>query len=235
MNLIMAHRGWSSLAPENTLAAIQLAVKENWINSIELDVQLTKDQVPVVTHDFRLERTTNGAGFVKDLTLEQIRQFDAGSWFAPQFEGEKIPTLEEVLQLCKAQKRLNLELKTAGNLYPSLSDKVVRLVTDMQMEKEVIITSFDHERVKRVRELTTEIETGLIIEGNPALLHEQLEYTGASVISMAFWYLTKPFVEKHLEAGRKIVVWTPNSEEEINFVKGISPHIEICTNYPERV
>ena len=235
MNLIMAHRGWSSRAPENTLAAIKLAVDEDWIHSIEIDVQLTRDEVPVIIHDFRVERTTNGVGLVKELTLNKLRELDAGSWFSSNFRSEKIPTLEEVLKLCKGRKRINLELKTAGDMYKGLAEKVVQLVEQFQMEKEVIITSFDHEKVKQVRQLTSNIETGLIIEGNPPLLDEQLQYVGANTISMSFLFITPSFVEDHLNQERKIVVWTPNSPEEINFVKQMSEKIEICTNYPDRV
>ncbi|MGV2720137.1 UNVERIFIED_CONTAM: glycerophosphodiester phosphodiesterase family protein, partial [Klebsiella pneumoniae] len=77
----MAHRGWSGKAPENTMAAIQLALAEPAIQAMEIDVQLTRDGVPVLIHDFTLERTTNGSGLVKDHTLEELRQLDAGKWF----------------------------------------------------------------------------------------------------------------------------------------------------------
>lgn len=235
MNKIMAHRGWSSRAPENTLAAIQLAVDTDWISSMEIDVQLSKDGVPVIIHDFRVDRTTNGSGFVKDLTWQELSELDAGSWFSSKYRGEKIPTLEEVLHLCKGEKQVNIELKAAGDMYIGMEEIVLKLVKSLQMEKEVVITSFDHERIKRVQSIAPELETGLIIEGNPFLLHEQLEYSKANIISMSFWFLTKAFVQKHLELGRRIVVWTPNTKEEIAFVKQMSENIEICTNYPERV
>lgn len=235
MNPIMAHRGWSSRAPENTLAAMNLTLSETWIDSIEIDVQLTKDEVPIIIHDFRVDRTTNGTGLVKDLTLKQICQLDAGSWFSPNFIGEKIPTLDEVLRLCKGRKKLNLELKTAGNMYSGLAEKVVELVQRYNMEKEVIITSFDHEKVKKVTEITSEIEVGLIFEGNPPLLDEQLQYVGANTFSMSFLFITSAFAKHHLSKGRKIVVWTPNTNEEISFIRSLSPQIEICTNFPERV
>lgn len=235
MNLIMAHRGWSSRAPENTLAAIKLALREDWIHSIEIDVQLSKDGTPVVIHDFRVNRTTNGQGYVKEMTLVQLRQLDAGSWFGETYRGEKIPTLVEVLKLCKGKKRLNIELKTAGDMYEKLAEKVVALIERFQMEKEVIVTSFDHVKVKEVKERNETIEIGLIIEGNPPLLEEQLQCIGATVISMSYLFLTKAFVEKQIQAGRHIVVWTPNTIEEIDFIKQLSPKLEICTNFPERV
>ncbi|MCI4060259.1 glycerophosphodiester phosphodiesterase, partial [Bacillus cereus] len=84
-------------APENTFAAFDLAAEKN-ADMIELDVQLTKDRQIVVIHDDRVDRTTNGSGFVKDFTLEELQKLDAGSWYGPAFQGERIPTLEAVLK-----------------------------------------------------------------------------------------------------------------------------------------
>lgn len=235
MNPIMAHRGWSSRAPENTLAAIKLAVFEHWIDSVEVDVQLTKDGVPIIIHDFQVNRTTNGVGFVKDFTFAKLRKLDAGSWFDPRFSREKVPSLEEVLKLCKGKTRLNLEIKNSGDKDDRLLRKVVQLINRFQMEKEVIITSFDHEEIKKVQRISNQIETGIIVEGNPPFLNEILEETGANTISMSFFFLTKRLVEKHLSAGRRLIVWTPNNIEEITFVMEMSKKIEICTNFPERV
>src|SRR5919206_2235221 len=97
---ILAHRGASAYAPENTFAAFKLAVEQraDWL---ELDVQQTSDGKLVVFHDLRLERTTNGHGALRDLTLDQVRQLDAGSWFDPKFAGERVPTFEEVVALAR--------------------------------------------------------------------------------------------------------------------------------------
>ena len=94
--LIIAHRGASGYAPENTLASMELAIKLG-CDAIELDIHLTKDQQIVVCHDFTVDRTTNGRGEIENLTLEDIKKLDAGSWFSDEFKGEKIPTLEEVI------------------------------------------------------------------------------------------------------------------------------------------
>lgn len=230
----MAHRGWSSRAPENTLAAIKLAVDNREVDYIEIDVQLTKDGVPILIHDFHVERTTNGVGNVEDFTFEQIRKLDAGAWFASQYAGEKIPTLKEVLQVCKGRKKLNIELKVAGDKSPLIEKKVVELVRDFCMEKDVIITSFDHVRIKKVKGLAPELETGLIIEGNLTLLKEQLAITGASVVSISFPFLTREIVKEYLQFC-KIVTWTPNTREQIETIKQLDPGIIICTNYPEKV
>lgn len=234
MNPIMAHRGWSGKSPENTLAAIKLAVNEPSISAIELDVQLSKDGIPVIIHDFTVNRTTNGDGFVKDLTLKKLRSLDAGSWFASNFDGEKIPTLEEVLQTVNGKKSLNIELKVAGDIYAGLEEKVIELIKIFQVEKDVMITSFDHRRIQKVSKLTT-IKTGLIIMGLPTLIEEQLNYTKATVISMGFPYLTTNFVKSLIQNGRTVIAWTPNSKREIEFVKAVHPEIVICTNFPDKV
>lgn len=235
MNPIMAHRGWSGKSPENTLVAIELAVNEPSISAIELDVQLSKDGIPVVIHDFTVNRTTNGNGFVKDLTLKKLKSLDAGSWFSSNFEGEKIPTLEEVLQTVNGKKNLNIELKVAGDLYAGLEEKVIETIKVFQVEKDVMITSFDHRRIQKINKLTTSIKTGLIILGLPTLIEEQLNYTKATVLSMNFPYLTTKFVKNQIQNGRTVIAWTPNTKMEIEFVKAVHSEIILCTNFPDKV
>ncbi|MGG0755875.1 glycerophosphodiester phosphodiesterase [Brevibacillus laterosporus] len=236
MSYCMAHRGWSGRAPENTMAAIKLALAEPGIQAIEVDVQLSKDGIPVLIHDFTLDRTTNGSGLVKDHTFEQLREWSAGSWFAEEFSNEQIPALEELFQSASQHTcRLNVELKTAGNLYPLLAEKVVELVEAYELATQVCLTSFDHEIIKRVKELQPSIKTGLIITGKPVLLREQLAKTGATILSMAYLYLTKDFVQMMLEEGFEIFAWTIDDENEIERISEWHPNIYICTNHPDRM
>ncbi len=100
-HLCVAHRGFSGIAPENTLAAFKLAIDQLFVRWIELDVQLSKDGVPVVIHDFTLERTTNGTGRVKDTDWKELKRLDAGGWKSAEYQGERIPTLAQVLDLCR--------------------------------------------------------------------------------------------------------------------------------------
>ena len=228
----MAHRGWSSRAPENTLAAIQLAAQEDRIDSIEMDVQLSKDGVPIIFHDFSVERTTNGTGLVKDFTFRELQQLDAGSWFSSRFKGERVPSLEEVfIELKGKQTMVNLEIKTAGEMYPGIENKVVSLIEQLRMEDVVTLTSFDHQVIYRVKMLAPNVETGLLFYGNPTLVNEQLAYTGSTVVSIAHEFLTKEFVAKR--DASKIIAWTVNTKEEVDAVKRLSNEIVICSNYPE--
>ncbi|GAA4720205.1 glycerophosphodiester phosphodiesterase [Brevibacillus fulvus] len=235
MNRCMAHRGWSGKAPENTLAAINLALSEPAIGAIEIDVQITKDGIPVLMHDFTLERTTNGQGLLKDFTYEQLSALDAGSWFGEAYSGERIPALEQVLQAVKGKCRLNIELKTAGGLYPDIAPKVVQLVEKYEMKEQVMITSFDHETIKQVGELDPSLTTGLIILGQPVLLDEQLRATGATILSMGYPYLTKEFVQQSIAKGQTVIAWTVDDQQEIAKLMSWHPELLICTNHPDRM
>ncbi|RXT08773.1 glycerophosphodiester phosphodiesterase family protein [Ammoniphilus sp. CFH 90114] len=228
MNLCMAHRGWSGRAPENTMAAFQLAFQEPRIQAIELDVQLSKDGVPVVIHDFTLDRTTNGTGFVYQYTYKELSRLDAG-------KGERIPTLEEVLHASKGKCKVNIELKTAGNLYPDIEKRVVEVVKDNQMEEEVCLTSFDHLVIRKVKELSSPPPTGLILSGMPTMIWEQLKETGATILSMDYTFLTSAFAEEMISKDVDLIAWTVNETNMIEHVMNLHPSIQICTNYPERM
>ncbi|HZG18368.1 MAG TPA: glycerophosphodiester phosphodiesterase family protein [Candidatus Bathyarchaeia archaeon] len=235
MNACMAHRGWSGKAPENTLAAIQLAADEPGIEAIEIDVQLSKDGIPVVIHDFTLERTTNGNGFVGEHTYEELSVLDAGSWFSPSFAGERIPSLEEVLRTVKGKCKVNIELKRPGNEYAGMERKVIDLITTFGMESEVMITSFHHETIRTIKEMQTQIPTGLIIYGKPTLLKEQLQETGATILSMAYPYLTPSFVSSMIDEGITMLAWTIDHPAHIKRAMELHPQLKIVTNHPERM
>ncbi|MGE7272993.1 glycerophosphodiester phosphodiesterase [Brevibacillus panacihumi] len=235
MNICMAHRGWSGKAPENTMTAIRLALAEPAIRGIEIDVQLSRDGVPVLIHDFTLERTTTGRGLVMDHTLEELRELDAGSWFNERFAGERIPTLEEVLQAVKGRCTLNIELKATSDMYPGIAEKVLELLERHEMKQEVCITSFDHDLIRQVRELDATVETGLIVMGRPVLMLEQLEAAGANILSMGYPYLTRELACEALEKGYKVIAWTIDEPSHIRTVMSWHPDVQICTNHPDRM
>jgi len=235
MNICMAHRGWSGKAPENTLAAIRLALSHPRINAIEIDVQLTKDGIPVLFHDFHLDRTTNGTGKVVEQDYEQLLRLDTGSWFHPSFAGEKIPTLESVFQLVGDQRMINVELKKGSAGSPGLEKRVVELISQYRLESSVFVTSFHHPLVKNVRSLSDDIRTGLIVEGLPLLIREQLKDAGASILSMSYAYLTKDFVSEMIDSGVSMIAWTVDRPSEIERVMGLHPELQIATNHPDRM
>ena len=159
--LILAHRGACQAAPENTMAAFRLAA-EMGADGVEFDVQLCKDGEAVVIHNPRVDETTDGSGEVADFTLAELQELDAGSWFATEFAGERIPALVQVLHELGPRMVLNVELKTWSLLSNDLEAEVVRLVEDTNMVHQVIISSFNPLALWRIRRLNRFISTGLL-------------------------------------------------------------------------
>lgn len=160
----VAHRGASGYAPENTIAAFDLAVDMK-ADYIEIDVQRSKDGELVLIHDTTVNRTTNGTGRVGELTLEQLRKLDAGSWFGSEFAGELIPTFDEILDRYRGKIGILVELK-APELYPGIEAQVAEALKKRNMDKsknnKIIIQSFNFESVKKVNELLPRIPIGVL-------------------------------------------------------------------------
>jgi len=197
-------------------------------------VQLSKDGVPVVIHDFTLHRTTNGRGLVKEKTLAELQSLDAGGWFGEAFRGERIPTLAEALTLAKGRATVNIELKTAGHMYPGLAEAAVKAIREAGMEKEVYFTSFDHLAMLEAKSIAPDIRTGLLVGGRPIAMKYQFEATGADVLSIAFPYLTPELVKETKELGVELFAWTLDEVDHIRAVAALDADIAICTNRPDR-
>lgn len=214
--LLGAHRGASYLAPENTLAAIRLAL-EIGVDFVEVDLHLSKDREVVVIHDDTLERTTDGHGHVHELTLSDLKLLDAGSWFNrkfperanPRYAGERIPTFQEVLDLIKeSPARLYAEIKN-GPFYPEgFEEKVVSIIESNRMAERVTVVSFDHVAVKRVKELSRAIETGIIFAARPVDPALDARAAQASIVIPNWAYATADLIEAAHKAGLKVSVWT---------------------------
>ena len=174
--LIIAHRGVSARYPENTLAAFRAAVAAG-AHMIELDVNLSRDRHLIVIHDETVDRTTNGTGAVRKLPMEQIRRLDAGSWFDPQFDGERVPTLDQVLEAAKGQLMVNIEIKPEAFEAHGPPDAVERQVSALVREKamlaDVLISSFEWQLLERMRSLDPDIALGLLsdVPADDSLLH----------------------------------------------------------------
>lgn len=160
--IIIAHRGASAYAPENTMPSFRKALALG-AEGIELDVQMTKDGYLVVIHDESIDRTSNGAGRVVDMTFEELRQFDYGKWFAPEFTGEPIPLLQEVLTLLRDWDGvLNIEIKNNEIPYPGIEEKLIKMIRQNDFSERVIFSSFNHEGIRRVHEMAPKARTGLL-------------------------------------------------------------------------
>ncbi|OXM87279.1 glycerophosphodiester phosphodiesterase [Paenibacillus rigui] len=222
----LAHRGYPKKFPENTMASFQAAMDLSF-SHLELDVQLSKDGVPVVIHDTTVNRTTNGKGHVADFTLEELRQLDAGG-------EESIPTLAEVLMLAKDKVLVDIELKQSGNLYPGLEEKVLEVIAECGVQDQVFVTSFDHYSIQRMRQLSKEIELGLVLYGATPAVFPLAEQLGARYISVKYIYLTDDFVQECEQRGIQLIAWTIDDEAEMRKLREQYPHVWICTNELEK-
>jgi glycerophosphoryl diester phosphodiesterase len=230
----VAHRGWSSQAPENTMAAFRMALSEPYVTWIELDVHLSKDEVPVVIHDSTLKRTTNRQGKVRDLTADQLAALDAGGWFSPKFSGEGVPSLGSVLDLVRGRCLLDVELKGEGDERGLLAKRAVEAIQARGMQREVVVTSFNPALLRQTRTFDPSIPVGLIIDENPPGLVGMLRELNATYLSIGYSHLKESLLKETAEAGIEVIVWTVNEKEALNHLISRHEPFLICTNYPDR-
>jgi len=160
--VIVAHRGSSGTAPENTLAAFRQAIDDG-ADAVELDIHLSKDGEVVVIHDPQLSRTTDGRGRVHRRTIAELRQLDAGRWFHKRFAGENIPTLSEVFEMLNGRLGVNIEIKGCRRRQTyDIVERCIRVVKNHRASKYVLISSFHHPFVKKVKILDPSIVTGVL-------------------------------------------------------------------------
>lgn len=242
--LVIAHRGASGYAPENTLAAVQKALDMN-ADLIEVDIHLSKDGELIVIHDATLERTTNGAGEVVKKNVSDLKTLDAGSWFGDEFKGEPIPTLKEVMELINGQSVILIEIKKgkAGN-YQGIEQKTVDLIRELKAESWSIVQSFESEAVKNTYDIAPDIEVHkLIVRDFPfiPLYHDGTFRTGsvysfdyAKAINPYYRLITQRFINQTHKRGMKVFTYTVNEEADIQ--RMIEMGVDgIITNYPDRV
>lgn len=244
---VHAHRGGAGLAPENTLAAFRKAV-ELGVDALEMDLHVTRDGEIVVIHDENLERTTDGRGMIADLTLEQVRRWDAGRRFAPAFQGERIPTLREVIDLVKAtgntRVRMDLELKYAPDQPGKPGDfeeRVLEILRETRFVERVNVISFHHASLSKIKTLEPRIRTGLLAGGrqapqDPVALVRQYR---ADYYSPSFHDVSAEVVRAMQQAGIPIVPWTVNEEEEMRRLSALGigslAGDGIATDFPDRL
>lgn len=230
---VWSHRGASGYCPENTLAAFEKAV-ELKSDGVELDVQLTSDGKMVICHDEKVDRTSNGKGWIKDMTFDEIRALDF-SCGNQDFKGAKIPTLQEVFELLKhTELTINIELKTGIVFYDGIEKKIVDLVEEYEFMRRVVFSSFNHYTVKRVKELRPEAKCGFLYMDGPIDMPGYGKFHGVEALHPALYNLQFPdFMKDCREKGLEVNVWTANSEEHIIFCckAGVNA---IITDYPDK-
>jgi len=230
---VIAHRGASAYAPENTLAAFRVAIDQraDWL---EVDVQQSSDGQLVVFHDLRVDDRTNGRGAVRDLTLAQLRELDAGAKFRAEFAGERIPTFDEVVELARAHNvKLFPELKNP-NLYPGIEERMVAALHAADYDNQTIVQSFSTESLRRVRELNPRLRLALLYSAQQPLRGDPPSW--AYVLGPE-WPLVvgdRAILRDAHAAGRQVVVWTVDNPSQIR--QAIEARVDgIITNRPDLV
>jgi len=231
---IIAHRGFSGRAPENTLAAIREAIGVG-ADMAEIDVTLSSDGEIVVIHDETLQRTTDGFGTVAQHTLRELKELDAGSWFSPRFAGEPIPTLEEVLAAVNGRILLNIEIKSEA-VERGIAARVVETVQRLEMTDQVVISSFAPPALEQVRDLAPEIVTAVLFkpefhQGRDAV--DIVVELGASAFNIKRRRLTSRMSSRCGEHAIPVGIYTVNKKRHMRRMirKGVAA---IFTDYPDR-
>ena len=213
---VTAHRGYSAVYPENTIPAFKGAIQvgADWA---ELDVQQTADGEVIVMHDSNLKRTTGLDKEVWQVTWDEIKDLDNGSWFDKKYQTVRIPTLEEVLKVCRGKIHLNIEIKPSGH-DKDLEEQVAKLLKKYHMRDTCVVSSLKYDSLRKIKQADDSIETAYITSvsyGN----FTDLEY--ADGYSVESTLLSKSFVNKAQKTGKQIYVWTVNSEERLEKVVGM--------------
>jgi len=215
--IIFAHRGASSHAPENTLAAFHLAI-DHGAKAIELDVQLTRDQEVVVFHDTKLNRTTDGSGRIRSHSLHEIKQYNAGISFSPAYQNEKVPSLAEVLDLMPPEILINIELK---NLHAPLDDLPARtaaVIADFNAQDRVLISSFNVIALRNFARADASIPLGLLLPSSfSAKFYSHLLafLINIRTIHLSYKSLSPQLVARFKQAGKLVFSYTLNHTQDI--------------------
>ncbi|MFB3169577.1 glycerophosphodiester phosphodiesterase family protein [Neobacillus sp. 179-C4.2 HS] len=234
----VAHRGATGYAPENTIAAFDKGV-EMKADYIEIDVQRSKDGELVIIHDNTVDRTTDGTGYVKDLTFEQIRSLDAGSWKGEQFTGEKIPTFDEILDRYHGKTGILIELKSP-ELYPGIEGQVAQKLKERNLDKpqneKIIIQSFNFESMKITNSLLPKVPIGVLTSNRAHTTEQALKEfsTYADYFNPSYGIVSKELVDQVHSLGMKIQSWTVRSHEAAQFLLDMNVD-GIITDYPDYV
>jgi glycerophosphoryl diester phosphodiesterase len=225
MERCVAHRGMPHKYPENTLSSF-LAAARLGCKRLELDINMSKDGVPMVIHDSTIDRTTNGRGAVKAYTAAELQQF--------RIDGtERIPTLEETLRTLKGGMFIHIELKQEGDLYPGMEERVVEVIKRTVTQDQVMISSFDHYSLIRTRRIDTNVQLGFILYGSTPAIIPLAKELRVEYVAFHHVFNTDEFLSDCKEHGLLPIVWTVNDEETLKrYVK--DARVLVCADEVER-
>lgn len=231
---IFAHRGSSGTYPENTISAFTDAMKLP-ITGVELDVQLSQDGQIVVIHDETINRTSNGQGFVKDMTFSQLQTYDFGIKFGRKFAGEKIPLLLDVLTLYQPTHHfINIELKTNVIRYEGIEEKVVALLAEKNLGHRIIISSFNDESIRLIKKLNPSIQTAVLTMKKLEEPFHYLQKVGAESLHISKKSIHKPSIQQLISQGVSVRVFTVNNRWQLRRLKKLGVDA-IFTDFPQKM
>ena len=218
--LIVAHRGASAYEPENTIRSFEGAFKLG-ADFVELDIRLSKDGALVVIHDEAVDRTTNGSGLVRNLTLNQLKLLDAG-------KDEKIPTLKEVLEhFDEENHKFFIEAKE-----PGLEEKLLETILEHKAQDRVIVTSFYHNVLKKIGDRQKDIRCGVIFACQPVSPEKLAKDARANILLPKFQYVDEEMVSRAHKNNLSIIPWSINNKKDAE--KIIALHVDgIVTDKPD--
>jgi glycerophosphoryl diester phosphodiesterase len=229
--LRVGHRGAKGHAPENTFASFNLAM-EMGVNAVETDVHLSKDGEVVLIHDHTVDRTTDGRGFVKDMTLRELKQLDAGSWYDIRFAGQRIPTLSELLEWARDRVGVAIEIKNGPIYYPGIAEKVIRLLKDQSMERQAILISFDHLVLREAKMIAPDVATGILYVGRFVNEPGAARAAAADALHPNWAFVTPDLVENAHAAGLAVSPWCPNDLPTMRLLNEMGVD-SMGTDYPD--
>jgi glycerophosphoryl diester phosphodiesterase len=227
------HRGYSIVAPENTLSAFNAAFRNGGI-MIEFDCRLTKDNEPVILHDSSVNRTSNGSGFVSNMTMEQVTCLDFGSWFSTEFKDEIIPKLTDVLLRFPEKLFFDIELKSDGSLdkKKTLCQKVIEVLHKYKMREKVMISSFSKTILRVIRDLDDSIFLGLLVDTRlqALFMNRFIEKNGIDSIIFNHKILNEKKSKILKNQNKLIMVYTVNSKKDYDRCKKLGADCIISDN-----
>jgi glycerophosphoryl diester phosphodiesterase len=230
---VVGHRGAMGHCPENTLASFErgLELGADWI---ELDVHLSRDGALIVIHDETVDRTTNGHGLVQEHSLAELKALDAGAWYGPQYAGQRIPTLDEVLVWARQRgAAVDIEIKNAPVYYAGIEEAVVHTLDRLSMTDQAIVISFDHRAVQRVKALDSRLLTGVLYACRPVDGGIELaRHAGADALLPHWAYVTSEDVRAAHDAGLSVAPWVSSDPVVLKSLIGAGVDA-IGTNHPD--
>ncbi len=228
--LNIAHRGFSGKYPENTNIAFAKALTEGYCDGIEVDVHMTKDDKLVIIHDSKLDRTTTGTGYIKDHTLDELLEFDAGVKYDPKYKGEKILCIKSALELVKKYNvKLYVEIKDSDEDYEAIEEQVLDRVKLVGAEDKVILSSYNVETLKRIKTMAPNIQTALLCKEMPFDIRS---YQYADSISCDYTKMDKAAIETVHSIGKKVTVWVVDDIADMKLMKEYGVDA-VITNHPD--